>query len=80
MPKFTNVNQADPDLAARWSSYYQKLVVHERSHQHHGRMAAKEVLANRRMGARAIIKKWALQDKLFDKRTRHGSLEGVVLY
>jgi predicted secreted Zn-dependent protease len=79
LPRLSDRNRVPLPLRSRWDSMLEKLIAHEEQHAEHGRAAAREVAAANCKNARAIIKSWAAEDKAYDKRTRHGSTEGVDL-
>jgi len=69
---------ADLDRA-KWEAMIAVLEQHERNHGAHGLAAAKEVKAANCVGTWRIIRKWAEQDRIYDRQTDHGRKEGVVL-
>ncbi|MEQ9260200.1 MAG: DUF922 domain-containing protein [Roseovarius sp.] len=78
MPKHTNPGSMPADVKARWDRMNAALAAHERKHGQHGINAARELVATSCKNGNAVIAKWAEQDKVLDKRTRHGETEGVV--
>ena len=79
MPRHTNEAALDPALLRQWRAMVAALKAHEQLHADHGIKAAQEIERRRCAGGDAIIKKWADQDKVLDKRTNHGIRDGVVL-
>lgn len=78
MPKHRNEAKLDPALRKRWQSMVAALRKHEQKHGQHGINAAQEIEKGKCANGDALIKKWANQDKVLDKRTQHGAREGVV--
>ena len=78
-PNHTNLNLATEIQLGAWSKFMQKLKLHERAHQNHGRKAAIEIAESYCVGANSIVKYWSIMDKNFDFRTNHGATEGAVL-
>ncbi|NOX74616.1 MAG: DUF922 domain-containing Zn-dependent protease [Alphaproteobacteria bacterium] len=78
-PKLKTPDNVPLPLRKRFQAMLVKLVAHEEGHGQNGRDAAAEIQAANCKGAREIIKKYAAQDKIYDKETRHGYLQGVRL-
>ncbi|MEO1139867.1 MAG: DUF922 domain-containing protein [Pseudomonadota bacterium] len=78
MPRHKNESRLDPALRKKWKSMVAALKAHEKNHGKHGINAAREIEKNGCADGDAIIRKWANQDKVYDKKTRHGATEGVV--
>ncbi len=78
-PKWVNKNEGSDALQSEWRAMTRALKAHEEVHGSHGINAAKEILASGCKKPRKIIRKWAKQDKVFDKKTRHGARQGVIL-
>lgn len=78
MPQHTNPAALPRNVLARWKRMHAALVAHERKHGQHGINAAHELVANACRNGNAIIARWAEQDRVLDRRTRHGETEGVV--
>ncbi|MDU8927935.1 DUF922 domain-containing protein [Alisedimentitalea sp. MJ-SS2] len=79
MPRHKNEGKLDPALRKRWKAMVRALKAHEEKHGAHGVQAAREIEKTRCANGDAVIKKWNKQDKVLDKRTKHGKTEGVVL-
>ena len=79
MPKWVNKASAPKALQRRWERMIKKLWLHERGHGRHGIMAAKEIECVGCRHAKRIARKWAEQDKIYDRRTKHGRTQGVRL-
>lgn len=79
MPKHKNEAKLDPELRKNWQSFVTALRKHEELHGAHGVQAAQEIEKTKCANGDAVIKKWAKQDKVLDKRTDHGKKDGVVL-
>lgn len=83
------INYTFPELADRakvpltlrleWDKMMERLVAHERGHGEHGRTAVQEMARAHCENAKAIIDKWAAEDKKYDNDTHHGASQGVVL-
>jgi predicted secreted Zn-dependent protease len=79
-PQWTDQAKAPPALQSAWTAMIAKLKVHEEGHGRHGTNAAQEVERSRCQGdPKAITRKWAEQDKVYDAETSHGLKQGVVL-
>lgn len=78
-PEWTNQSSASTSLRSDWARMTNALKKHEENHGKHGIKAAREILASKCKNPRKTIGKWAKQDKVYDKRTKHGRLEGVKL-
>ena len=79
-PKWENQAQAPAELQAAWNQMMTALRTHEQGHAENGRSAAREIEASRCAGdPKAIVRKWAEQDKVYDAQTNHGRTQGVVL-
>jgi predicted secreted Zn-dependent protease len=79
-PRWTNRDGASASLRQRWDRMITNLMLHERGHEQNGRNAAREIDGSRCAGdPMAIIRKWANQDKVYDKQTKHGVTQGAVL-
>ncbi len=78
-PRWTNRKQATGWLRQRWDRMTRNLWRHEKGHGRHGINAAHEIHKSRCRGdPMKIIRKWAKQDRIYDRRTGHGRTEGVV--
>lgn len=62
-----------------WQRMEAALLAHERLHAAHGVAAAREIHDAGCRNARKIINKWARQDRVLDRTTRHGKTQGVRL-
>jgi predicted secreted Zn-dependent protease len=78
-PRLADRNRVPLPMRSRWDAMLANLIAHEEQHGQHGRSAAEEVLAAECNDAKSIVKKWAAEDKAYDKRTSHGLTEGVKL-
>jgi len=79
-PQWTNRKSASKKLQESWDYMMAALREHEEVHGQHGINAAEEIEASKCKGnPRIITNKWAQRDRDFDRETRHGTLEGVVL-
>lgn len=79
LPKHENLSGLSPTDRAKWEAMIQALEMHERNHGTHGMNAANEIKAAGCSGGWRIIRKWAKQDRVYDRQTQHGRTEGVVL-
>lgn len=79
MPKHKDEGKMDAATRKRCKAMVSALKAHEEKHGAHGVQAAREIEQTRCANGDAVIKKWLNEDKAFDKRTRHGATEGVVL-
>lgn len=78
-PRLKNPEKTPLPVRKRWQTMMEKLVLHEEGHAQHGLNAASEIREAKCKKAKKIIKKWAAQDKIYDKKTRHGINQGVKL-
>lgn len=78
-PRWTNKRKATRSLQKKWNRNIANLRLHERGHGRHGIRAAAEIERKNCRKPKSIISKWNWQDKAYDKRTRHGRTQGVVL-
>lgn len=78
MPRHRNEAKLDPALRKRWKAMLAALRKHEEKHGQHGIKAAREIESAKCANGDALIRKWADQDRVLDKRTGHGRREGVV--
>ncbi len=78
-PKLATPQDLNAATRKRWDTMFAALVVHEEQHGQHGINAANEVLKAHCRKAASITRKWARQDKIFDRETRHGAVDGVFL-
>ena len=78
-PEWTNSSTGPQDLQVKWEKMTRALKKHEENHGLHGIKAGREIVANKCRNGRAIIRKWANQDKIYDRNTAHGKKEGVRL-
>ena len=69
----------DPALRKRWNAMLAALKRHEENHGKNGILAAQEIEKTKCANGDAVIKKWNKADTAYDKRTKHGKTEGVVL-
>lgn len=79
LPRHTKLEALSQSDRDKWLAMTKVLEQHERNHGDHGLSAAKEIKAANCKGRWKIIRKWAKQDKVYDKETDHGRKEGVVL-
>ncbi len=79
MPELKDRAKVPLILRKKWDAMLEKLEMHEEGHGQHGINAANEVFAADCHGAKSITAKWARQDKIYDKETRHGQTEGIYL-
>jgi len=79
-PRWVDKNRAPASLRKAWDRMIRNLKRHERGHGQHGINAAREIEKSRcRFDPKRITRKWAAQDKIYDRRTRHGITQGVRL-
>ena len=79
-PRWANNSQASRPLQQSWHRMMARLRVHERGHARHGINAATEIeRAGCKGNPASITSKWARQDKIYDRQTRSGITQGVVL-
>jgi predicted secreted Zn-dependent protease/pimeloyl-ACP methyl ester carboxylesterase len=79
-PKWENRTQASVSLQKIWDRYVANLRTHEKGHGQHGINAAAEIERSRCKGnPKAIINKWAQEDRAYDIQTAHGKTQGVSL-
>ncbi|MEM9716211.1 MAG: DUF922 domain-containing protein [Pseudomonadota bacterium] len=79
MPKLAKNSGAPDALKEEFDRMYGVLLAHERQHGQHGIEAAKEVMAANCENTDPIFAKWQKADRDYDRRTKHGKTEGVVL-
>ena len=79
MPRWKNPEGGSADLRVSWNKMIANLKEHEQGHGKHGIEAGKEVAANNCKSGTNITRKWAKQDKIFDRKTSHGRKTGVIL-
>ena len=79
MPQWQNKSEAPATLQKKWSKMISALKKHELNHGNHGINAAKELVSKKCKNAKKIVRKWAKQDKIYDRKTNHGRKEGVRL-
>ncbi len=95
LPKWVDRDDADPELVEKWDAYFEKLMEHERQHAKHGKDAGRHIIKtfkgmpkmkkcssikrSARKAAGEIIDFYAKRDIIFDKETKHGITDGVVL-
>lgn len=95
VPRWTHRDRASRDARARWDAYLAALVAHEAQHRAMAVAAARRIdalLAATAPGARCRDLQWQVQkavnriqqrlavdNRLLDRRTKHGSEEGVRL-
>ena len=77
MPKIKDRAKTPLSVLKKWDAMLAQLLKHEKQHGQHGINAAQEIEAANCKNGNAIIKKWAAEDKAYDKRTKHGIKEGV---
>jgi len=81
------VSGVSPDVAAKWKRYILNLRIHEAGHVLIAKMRFGDVMAAARSvkcaaispGINAILDQIALLNLEYDKKTRHGELQGVAL-
>ena len=79
-PKWENRSGAPADVRRKWDRMMKALVRHEEQHGRHGINAGNEIDQSKCSGSpKKITEKWARQDKIYDRQTKHGKTEGVVL-
>ncbi len=79
-PKWKNKSQAPAALRKKWDRMMKALQKHEKQHGQHGINAAREIESSKcASDPKEIVRKWANQDRKYDRRTNHGLKEGVVL-
>jgi predicted secreted Zn-dependent protease len=78
-PRLTDSNRIPLPVRKRFSAMMEILTQHEQEHGQHGINAAREIKAANCENAKAIVNKWALEDKIYDTETRHGVDQGVYL-
>ncbi len=79
-PRWANINQAPKSTQHKWRRMISALKKHEKTHARHGVEAAREINKSNCKNPQATIKKWAEQDKIYDQRTKHGLIQGVMLH
>lgn len=79
MPEHENPTAMPPDVRQKFETMWDRLMDHERQHGQHGIRAGQEIHLAKCAGAHDIIKKYNQADLDYDRRTDHGSSEGVVL-
>lgn len=79
LPKWVNRSDASPGLKKSWDSMISSLKKHELNHGEHGINASKELVVRKCKNGKKTIQKWSNQDKIYDRKTKHGKKEGVVL-
>lgn len=79
-PRWTDRSSAPAGMQHRWDHMIANLTLHEEGHGQIGLEAAREI---ERSGCKGdpmdIIGKWVRHEKRYDKKTRHGMTQGVVL-
>lgn len=79
-PKWVNKNRAPSSLRNSWDRMIRQLKLHEQGHSQHGINASREIeKSGCSKDPKRITRKWARQDKIYDKRTRHGISQGIRL-
>jgi len=78
-PRLANRETAPKQVVKNWDKMMKHLVAHEENHGNHGVQAAKEISENKCRKGKAITRRWAQEDKNYDKRTHHGAKEGISL-
>lgn len=79
-PRWTDRSSAPAGLQARWNRMITNLTQHEEGHGQIGLDAAREIEQSGCKGnPMDIIEKWVRHEKRYDKKTRHGLTQGVVL-
>ena len=79
MPRLEQPERLSARDLVIWQRMEAALYAHERLHAAHGIAAAREIHQAGCRNARAIINKWARQDRILDRTTRHGRTQGVRL-
>ncbi len=79
MPKHKNPSALSPDMRRRFDAMLANLMAHEKQHGQHGIDAAHEIYRANCNGGMDIIRKYNRMDEAYDRRTKHGQTEGVVL-
>ncbi len=79
LPRLINRGQLPDSFLAEWDEMIVALTAHENRHAEHGLNAAEEIEAANCRRAHDIIDKWAEQDRVLDRETQNGYLEGVDL-
>ena len=77
MPKLIKNDAMPASVLSIWNKMYAALEKHERNHGQHGINAAREIERNGCRNGKAIIRKWAEQDRIYDRKTQHGKTEGI---
>ena len=78
-PRWTDIHQAPKSIQHKWRRMISALKLHEKGHARHGIEAAREINKSNCRNPHAIIEKWAIEDKIYDQRTKHGLIQGVKL-
>ena len=78
-PKWVDMNKAPNSVRVKWKKMIIALKKHEKGHGNHGINAGREISKSNCKNPKSAIKKWAAEDKNFDRRTNHGRNQGVVL-
>ena len=81
---YTLPQHADPSVLSvrereKWDAMMLVMLAHEKQHGSHGISAGQEIVQANCKRPRRIIRKWAEQDRIYDRETEHGRLEGVTL-
>ncbi len=80
LPRWQNQHQATAKTQEIWNGMIERLKFHEKGHAEHAISAGNEIERSGCRGdPRSIIQKWARQDAIYDRRTRHGIGQGVTL-
>ena len=79
MPRLEQPERLSPRDLGIWQRMEAALYAHERLHAAHGIAAAREIHEANCRNARAIINRWAEQDRILDQTTRNGRTQGVRL-
>lgn len=78
-PQHIRSEALHPAVRKAWFDMMAALKAHEEQHGAHGIAAARDIVQADCKKARRIIQKWAAEDRRYDRRTRHGKTEGVIL-
>lgn len=77
-PKLQNRAKLSAAVLKKWDTMLAHLKAHEKQHGQHGINAGNAIAKDKCQNGDAIIRKWAKQDKVFDRKTNHGKKQGVV--
>ncbi len=79
LPRLVDRERLPKSYLVAWDNMIRVLTEHENQHAQHGINAANEIEDSDCRRAYAIIDHWAEQDRILDRETQNGNLQGVEL-